>query len=130
MKASQKVARDARQLFRWCLVNGKLQELRVAEVTSLILRSKRRGYLHLLRYFYRLLRLELARHTAEVESALPLPFDLGTKVQTSLAGVYGRDLIVRFAHRPALIAGMRITVGNNVYDGSVQSRLRALEKCF
>jgi F-type H+-transporting ATPase subunit delta len=35
-----------------------------------------------------------------------------------------------FIHSPALIGGMRIKVGSDVYDGSVQARLSALEERF
>jgi len=35
-----------------------------------------------------------------------------------------------FAHSPALIGGMRVKVGSDVYDGSVQARLATLEARF
>ena len=35
-----------------------------------------------------------------------------------------------FAQNPALIGGMRIKVGSDVYDGSVQARLAALQESF
>ena len=74
--------------------------------------------------------LDCARHTAKVESALALPADLQASVQTGLARVYGPGLTASFAENPALIGGMRIRVGSDVYDGSVQGRLAALEQSF
>ena len=41
-----------------------------------------------------------------------------------------RDSRTIFGHRPALIGGMRIQVGSDVYDGSVRAGLAALEKKF
>jgi F-type H+-transporting ATPase subunit delta len=77
-----------------------------------------------------LVKLDLARHTATIESATPLPADFQAAIEAGLARRYGRGLATAFAHRPALIGGMRIQVGSDVYDGSVQGRLTALEKAL
>ena len=130
MKTTKQARREATQLFRLCLVNGSLDEGRVREVVERVLEGKRRGYFALLSYFHRLVKLERARHTAEVESAAPLPAELQASVQADLQSVYGPRLNILFAHRPALIGGMRVQVGSDVYDGSVQAGLAALEKRF
>jgi F-type H+-transporting ATPase subunit delta len=95
-----------------------------------MIESKRRAALALLSHFRRLVKLEYARHTAEVESAMPLPSDLRASIQAGLARVYGPGISSSFAHNPGLIGGMRIKVGSDVYDGSVRARLAALEKNF
>jgi F-type H+-transporting ATPase subunit delta len=51
-------------------------------------------------------------------------------VQAEISRVYGPGLTISFTHSPALIGGMRIKVGSDVYDGSVQARLAALEARF
>ena len=130
MKASKQARREAKQLFRLCLVNGLLEEKRARQVVQQIVAAKPRGYLATLSYFQRLVELDCARHTAKVESALALPADLQASVQTGLARVYGPGLTASFAENPALIGGMRIRVGSDVYDGSVQGRLAALEQSF
>ena len=130
MKTTKQTEREARQLFRFCLVSGKLDENRARLVSRHILQSKRRGYLLLLERFQRLLEHEYGRHTAEIESAVPLPADLQTRVQTGLTAVYGSGLTWLFVQNQALIGGMRIKVGSDVYDGSVRSGLAALAKSF
>ena len=122
--------REAKQLFRLCVLNGSLDEGRVRQVVQRVIESKRRGYLVLLSHFQRLVKLDHDRHTAEVESAVPLPADLRASVQAGLQSVYGPRIDILFAHRPALIGGMRVKVGSDVYDGSVQSELAALERSF
>ena len=117
-------------MFRLCLVNGLLDEDRVRQVVERVIEGKRRGYLALLSLLHRLVKLEHARHMAEVESAVPLPADLQANVQAGLQRVYGPELDILFSHRPALIGGMRIQVGSDVYDSSVRARLAALEKTF
>ena len=130
MKVTAKVRREARQLFRLCLIDGTLDEQRVRQVVQRVLQAKRRGYLSLLATFQRLVKLNLAVHTADVESAEPLPDDLRTAVQANLKAKYGAGISTSFVHNPALIGGMRIKVGSDVYDGSVRAELDALEKRF
>jgi F-type H+-transporting ATPase subunit delta len=130
MKATKKTRREATQLFRLCLVKGLLDENRARQVVQQIVAARPRGYLATLSYFQRLVRLDRAQHTAKIESALTLPKELQARVQTGLAQVYGPGLSTSFAENPALIGGVRIRVGSDVYDGSVQGRLAALEQSF
>jgi len=130
MKTTKQAKREAKQLFRFCLVNGMLDEGRTRQVVRQILAANRRGTMALLSYFRRLLELERDRRSARVESAVPLPADLQASVEAGLERVYGPGISTSFAHNPALIGGMRIKVGSDLYDGSVQSRLAALESRF
>ena len=130
MKTSKQADREARQLFRLCFVDGNVDRSRVRLVAQGVMQSKRRGYLLLLERFRRLIAHEYARRAAEIESAVPLSPDLQTRVQTGLASVYGPHLTLSFSHNPALIGGMRIKVGSDVYDGSVRSGLAGLAKSF
>ena len=118
------------QLFRLCVVNGLLDEGRARQVVRQIVAARPRGYLRTLSHFRRLVKLDYARHTAEVVSSRVLPADLQASVRAGLARLYGAGLSISFADNPALIGGMRIRVGSDVYDGSVQARLSALEQSF
>jgi len=130
MATTQKNKRLARQLFRLCTVNGSLDDRRVRLVAERASSSKRRGALALLTEFAHLVRLDQSEHTAEVETAVPLPSDLQAIVQGQLKDAYGPGIEIRFAQKQELIGGMRIKVGSDVYDGSVQSQLAELEKRF
>jgi F-type H+-transporting ATPase subunit delta len=130
MKPTKQARREATQLFRVCLVNGLLDEGRARRVVQQVIAARPRGYLGTLSHFRRLVKLDRAQHTATVESALALPADLQGNVQTSLARVHGPGLSTSFAANAALIGGMRIQVGSDVYDGSVKARLAALEQSF
>jgi F-type H+-transporting ATPase subunit delta len=130
MKRTKQARRDAKQLFRLCLANGLLDEGRVRQVVRRVSESRNRNRLNVLSEFRRLVKLDCTRHTATVESATPLPPGMQASVQAGLARVYGPGLNTSFTHSPALIGGMRIQVGSDVYDGSVQARLAALEARF
>ena len=130
MKTTKKIRHEAKQLLRLCIVNGSLDEDRVRQVVQRVLESRRRGSLTLATHFKRLVRLDRSRHTATVESAAPLPPDLKANVQAGLERIYGPRIITSFAESPALIGGMRIKVGSDVYDGSLKAALTALENSF
>jgi F-type H+-transporting ATPase subunit delta len=130
VKISKQARREAKELFRSCLVIGLLDENRVRQAVRKVIELKPRGYVAILSHFERLVRLDLDRRTAKVESATPLAPDLQSKVQADLSRLYGPGLNISFAQNPALIGGLRIKVGSDVYDGSVQARLAALEQSF
>jgi F-type H+-transporting ATPase subunit delta len=127
MKASRRVRREARQLFRLCVVDSAVNEDRARDVARRIAGSGRRDALPVLSAFQRLVRLDRDRHSALVESAAPLTDTLRAGVETDLARVYGSNLHLTFRQNPALIGGMRIRVGSDVYDGTLAARLAALE---
>ena len=130
MKITKRAKREAQQLYRFCLVNGLLDENRVRQVVQRVIATDKRDCPPILAHFLRLVKLDCAQHTATIESATPLPADLQTVVQTGLTHRYGPGLTTEFAERPDLIGGMRIQVGCDVYDGSVRGGLEALEKSF
>jgi len=130
MKVSKQARREAKELFRDCIANGVLDENRLRQVVAKVAELKPRGYIMILSHFQRLVKLELERRTARVESAVALPAELQSEVTNKLNQLYGRGLNISFAQNPALLGGLRIKVGSDVYDGSVQARLEALVESF
>jgi F-type H+-transporting ATPase subunit delta len=130
VKITKHAKSEAKQLYRFCLVKGLLDENRVRQVVQRTIEGNQRDCPSILAHFLRLVKLDCAKHTASIESATPLPADLQTAVQTGLTHRYGQGLTTTFATRPELIGGMRIQVGCDVYDGSVRAGLEELEKKF
>jgi len=130
MKISKQSRRDAKQLFRACLVNGQLDEARVRQTVALVIEKKPRGYIGMLSQIQRLVKLDLDRRTARIESATGLTPEMQASVKSNLAQKYGANLNLLFAVNPELIGGLRVQVGSDVYDGSVNARLTNLEACF
>ena len=130
MKISKQARREAKQLFRSSLIDGLLDENRARQIVRHVLETKPRGYLAILSHFERLLKLDLERRNAKVESATALAPEVQTAVKDRLTKTYGPGLNISFTQNPALIGGMRIQVGSDVYDGSVQARLQALQESF
>ena len=130
VKISKQAQRDARQLFRSCQVNGLLDENRVRQTVSLLVTQKPRGYVGILSRLHRLVKMDLEQHAASVESAMPLTADLQADVTGEIKKKYGAGVSISFAQNPALIGGLRIQVGSDLYDGSVKMRLQKLEESF
>lgn len=130
MKISKKARREAKQLFRSCVVNGQLDESRVRTAVQAVAQQQPRGYLAILSHLHRLVKLETHRRTASVDSAAALSPALQASVQSNLTKLYGAGLQFEFTQKAALIGGLRVQVGSDVYDGSIQSRLAALRDSF
>ena len=129
MKISKQAQSEARQLFRSCFANGRLDEGRVRQAVKLLAEKKPRDYVGILSRLHRLVKLELEQRAAHVESAVPLPADVQAEVASRLQGIYG-ELELSFAQDPSLLGGLRIQVGSDLYDGSVKMRLEQLEQSF
>ena len=130
MKISKQARRDAKELLRSCQVGGLLDEGKVRQVVQRMIAAKPRGYIAILSHFQRLVKQDLARRTARVESPLPLAEAEQAAIRANLARRYGDGLIFSFTQASGLIGGLRVQVGSDVFDGSVQARLAGLESSF
>lgn len=130
MTISKQARRDGKALYQSCLVNGRLDESKVREAVSRVLGGKPRGWLPALTHFERLVKLELERRRACVQSPTALDDAQRAELKSRLEQLYGAGLDFQFVQNPDLLGGLRIQVGSDVYDGSVESRLAALEQSF
>ena len=111
-------------------MNGLLDDARVREVVQKVIAAKPRGYIAILSHFQRLVKLDLDRRTARVESPVPLAEPQQASIKANLVRRYGDGLIFAFTQNPALLGGLRVQVGSDVFDGSVEARLAGLEISF
>ena len=130
MKISKAAAASARRLFGLCQTDGRLDEAKLRTVISRLIEAKPRDYRAILVAIQRLTRLEIERRQVTVESAVGLDSATQQRVVSGLAQQYGPDLVISYQTTPALIGGLRIRVGNDVFDGSVKGRLDRLAQAF
>jgi F-type H+-transporting ATPase subunit delta len=130
MKIGKQARRDAKDLYLACRREGVLDEGRVRQTVSQVLAAKPRNYLGTLAHFQRLVQLDIQRRTVRVENAVPTYDALMAEIRSSLTRLHGPGLDFQFFIKPELIGGLRIQVGSDVYDGTVKSRLAALENSF
>jgi F-type H+-transporting ATPase subunit delta len=130
MKITKEARQLSRQLFRLSLTDNRLDRAKVTSIVQTVLTQKPRHYLGALEAYQRLLRLEIDKRHAVIESAAALSEDTSSSVVNTLKQKYGDDMTVEFKVNPDLIAGMRIRIGSDVLDGSVRSRLARLQERF
>jgi F-type H+-transporting ATPase subunit delta len=130
MKISKATATNARRLFRLCMTDGRLDEDRLRLVFRRVAEEKPRDFVGILFAIKRLLHLELERRRVVVESAAELDDASRQRVADGLAATYGEGLSFEYHINPALLGGLRIRVGDDVWDGSVQGRIDRLANAF
>ena len=130
MKGTKQSRRFAKQLFKSCQVNGRLDADRTQKSVQLLIEKKPRGYFGILQHLHRLVKLDEASRTARVESAVALGQAQQQDIQDSLNRLKDGNVTVEFAENPRLIGGMRVKIGDDVFDGSVKTRLTDLSESF
>ena len=127
MRSAKEIKIGGKALFDACMVGGLLDDGKVGEVLNKLRQMSGGDVLALLKEFHRLVRLEIERTTAVVESATELPDATKDAVRQSLSKRYSAGLReTRFVVSPELLGGVKIRVGSDVFDSSVSNRLERL----
>ena len=130
MKIDRQSRQSAKKYFRACRgADGAVDEHGIREIVQLLVNEKPRGYLALLTQLHRLVELALEESTVRVESAAPLA-DRGASVFSSLEQHYGPAARASYEENPALLGGLRIRRGSNIWDGSLSGRLDRLQQAL
>lgn len=116
----------ARQLFKLSLDGGAVAPERVGGVLAYVAKHRPAGTAAVLKAYRRLIAAELARAEALVEHAGPVSNDILQSIGAAMTRRYGRAVAARAQARPELLAGVRVRVGDDVYDASAAGRLSAL----
>jgi F-type H+-transporting ATPase subunit delta len=128
MKINKETRQLSKELLRASFTDGQLDGGRVSAVLKSLIEKKPRHYIQVLEAYQRLLRLEVEKRTATIETATELSPDSGQQIVDNLKRKYGNDLAARFVVSPELLGGMRIRVGSDVWDSSVRNRLHRLQQ--
>lgn len=127
MKISKDTAKLSKSLLRASLEGGRVNPDRVRKVVELVSNSKPRNYLAVLKNYQRLIRLEVEKTHAVVQTAVKFDKKSATAIEQELRLRFGAELTAEFAVEPSLISGVRIRVGSTVWENSVRGRLESLE---
>ena len=80
--------------------------------------------------FLRLVEVEQGSLRADVVTAIPLSEDLETDLTTKLASMTGKDIILLKRVDPAVIGGVRVSMGDQVIDGTIRTNLTKMRAQF
>lgn len=126
MAAAKQTKLLAKQLFRLSVVDGEVSADRVAGVLGWIEKTQPRHPLALLQLYHRYIANEVAKSRAVVEHAGYAPAPALDAITAALSRKYGRKVTWVARPNPALVAGLRIRVGSDLYESSVAAQLAAL----
>ena len=130
MKSRKEALRLAKKIFAASLKDGQLDESVVRKVVAKLSETRPRGFLEVADAYWRLVRLEVEKNRAIVQSAVVLDEPTKTGLVTDLKKKYGPQITTEFSVDPALLGGVKIRVGSDVWDGSVNNRLERLSEQF
>ena len=127
MKLNKEIRQLSRKMLQASFTDGQLDPGRISSLVDSLIAKKPRNYINVLKNYRRLLRLELEKRHATVEASSEVDPAIRSEIVASLKSKYGNDLSTEFHVDPQLLGGMRIRVGNDVWDGSVRNRLKRLQ---
>ena len=126
MKSDQKITKLAKKLVELSKDNGVLIESKVSEVLAGFRQVQHRHHLAVLKTLLSYLRREVALHTAVVATPVELSGDALGAIEAQFSKLYNRPVNAVTQQDTSLIAGVRVRVGDDVYDASVAGRLQRL----
>jgi len=127
MKLNKEIRRLSRKMLQASFTDGQLDRGRIASLVDSVIAEKPRNYVDVLKNYKRLLRLEVEKRHATIETASEVDPAIRSEIEGNLKSKYGDDLATDFHIDPQLLGGMRIRVGSDVWDGSVRNRLERLQ---
>jgi F-type H+-transporting ATPase subunit delta len=128
MRINREIRRHSRELLRASFTDGQLDRGKIESLVQSLTEKKPRHYIAILENYRRLLRLEIEKRHARIESASELTSELKSALVSNLRQKYGGDLTTEFVVNPELLGGLRIHIGSDVWDGTVHNRLQRLEQ--
>ena len=128
MKINKEIRRLSREMLRASFTDGQLDSGRISSLVDSLIARKPRNYIGVLKNYRRLLRIEVEKRRARIETASEVDRETSSRLVANLKKKYGGDLTAEFVVNPQLLGGMRIRVGSDVWDGSVRNRLERLQQ--
>ena len=128
MKINKEIRQLSREMLRASFTDGRLDPSKISSVVDSVTARKPRNYVDVLKNYRRLLRIEVEKRRARIETASEMDSVTQSEVVDNLKKRYGSDLTPEFVVNPELLGGMRVRVGNDVWDGSVRNRLEQLQQ--
>src|SRR5881392_4356927 len=128
MKLNKEIRQLSRKMLQASFTDGQLDPGRISSLVDSLITQKPRNYIDVLKNYKRLLRLELEKRRAQVETASELDSTTSSELVANLKKKYGSDLTAEFIVNPELLGGMRVRVGSDVWDGTVRNRLEQLQQ--
>lgn len=126
MKNHMKISRFAKKLVELSKEEGVVTEAKVSEVLEALKQVQHRHHLTLLKTFLNYIRREIALQTAVVATPSSLSAASLKAIEAQLTKAYDRPIRAVLQKDDSLIAGVKVRVGDDVYDASIAGHLQRL----
>ncbi|MEY4939318.1 MAG: hypothetical protein RIQ93_1053 [Verrucomicrobiota bacterium] len=124
--AKKQIQQLSRQLFQLSLDDNRLSSDRVAGVLEYVEKHRPANTMAVLKAYQRLVAAEFGRGRAVVEHAGAIDAAALAAIGSAMTKKYGRPVASVSKPNPGLVAGLRVRVGDDVYESSVASQLATL----
>ena len=128
MKITKEIRQLSRQMLRASFTDRQLDRGKIASLVQSLIAKRPRHFMAVLQNYKRLLRLEIEKRHAKIESATQLSPQAAVDIVARLKKKYGGDLTSEFVVDPTLLGGVRVRVGSDVWDGTLRNRLERLQQ--
>lgn len=110
--------------------DGLISDERVKAILEVLRKNKPRQLKRILEVFQMKLRTELRKEEAEVEYAGKMTDEVLVDLTSRFQTHYNKQLRVKLIDQPILIGGVRVSVGDDVWDYSIRGRIERLGDYF
>ena len=124
--AKKQVQLLARQLFKLSFDQGALSAERVGGVLAYVEKTRPAHTTAVLKAYQRLIAIEVARGQAVVEHAGTVSDATLATIAAAMTRRYSRPIVSVAKRNDGLLAGLRVRVGDDVYESSVAGQLATL----
>lgn len=120
----------AQNLYTMSLDDLGVSSEKVSAVLQNLRENPPRKYKDVLKVYLAKIKRQLRKENALIEYSGELDAATLDSIKQGLNDHYNTELKVAVLHNPKLIAGIRISVGDDVWDSSVLGRLKSLSNQF
>ena len=113
-------------MLRASFTDGQLDSGRIASLVDSLIARKPRNYTDVLKNYRRLLRLEVEKRHARIETVSEVDRETSSTLVANLKNLLNQEPVLDVRVDPDLLGGLVIQVGDSVIDTSVRTRLQSL----
>jgi F-type H+-transporting ATPase subunit delta len=124
--SNKQIQQLARQFYKLSFANGVISSEQVRGVLEYIEKHRPAHSMAVLKAYQRLVAAEVARGQAVVEHAGPIAPGALDAIASALMNKYGRPVTALAKRNDSLLAGVRVRIGDDLYESSVAGQLAEL----
>ena len=126
LNADKQLVQYAKKLVHISLEDGRVSEERVNAIMQIFAARPPRRLKTILKLYLYHLKREMRKSQAVIEYAGGITADSIVAIERNLTTRYGRPITATLSENPELVAGLRVSIADDVYDATVAGSLTNL----